>query len=362
MPMMKFRDLYRKTETGLIPSEHWLVAIVYVISAVAFVFDLLRVTTLAFGIIYAPMIATALMYKSRNAVWVLCAIAGLAVFVGAFFPFIPADDELYDLVGNRVLSFIAIGTTAAFVFRSRQWQERLQAATDRAEHAERLKSEVLQQLSREIQTPLHTLLGILTLAMSSGKPDRDTSARILSDGKHLLATIDDLVDLARLDDRVLQTDAVDLARVARDAAKSAADAARARQIKIELDIDGRRNGMIALCDAWAVKRIVDNLLSNAIRLAPAGTAVTVLLRESAGRIIASVSDAGHGLPLPIALELDENALPTDGDVLRLHGATGLALSNRLANAMNGRLTARNQPGSGAVVSLSVPSAAPSGGD
>ncbi len=336
-----------------------MVALVYILSALAFVFDLLRVTTLAFGIIYAPIIATGLMYKSRNAVWVLCALASVAVTVGAFIPYVPVDDEMYDLIGNRLLSFVAIGSTAAFVFRSRQWQQRLQTETERAEAAERVKSEVLQQLSKEIQTPLHTLLGILTLTMSTGRPERETLGRIVGDGKQLLATIDDLVDLAQLDDRVLHTNMVDIAKIARDAVRHSAEAARARQIVIE--IDDHRGGMIAIADTWALKRIFDNLLSNAIRLAPPGSTVRVSLRETAGKVTASICDAGQGLPLAIAMELDENAPASDGEGLQQCGAIGLARSNRLARAMNGRLTARNQPGSGAMVSLSVPAAAPAGG-
>jgi signal transduction histidine kinase len=328
---------------------------VYILSLYAFIFDAQRDTTLAFGIIYSPMVATGLLYRDRRVVWFLAAIACIAVVLGAMLPFgLSDDDEVNDLIGNRLLSFVAIGSTVAFVNISRRWQERLQAETRRAEDAERVKADLLKQLSKEIQTPMHALLGILTLTMSSGRPDRETLGRIVKDSRQLLATIDDLVHLAQMDERVLQADNVDIANAAREAARVSAGAARERQISIAID-DGERP-LTAVADGWALRRILENLLANAIRLAPAGSTVKLSLREAGGQVTASVTDAGGGFRLPVAMDHDENAPATDGERLRQSGATGLALSSRLASAMNGRLTATTQPGAGVVVSLSLPAA------
>jgi two-component system, sensor histidine kinase RegB len=71
-------------------------------------------------------------------------------------------------------------------------------------------------------------------------------------------------------------------------------------------------------------------------------------------VTASVSDTGKGLPPEVTRDFHRDAPATDGSALPATGAAGLALSSRLARSMRGRVTARNEPGSGATVSLSLP--------
>ena len=73
-------------------------------------------------------------------------------------------------------------------------------------------------------------------------------------------------------------------------------------------------------------------------------------------VTASVSDTGRGLSPELARSFRDNAPETERDALPHAGGTGLALSRRLALAMNARMTASNQPGLGATVSLSLPAA------
>jgi signal transduction histidine kinase len=336
-------------------SARWLVPVLYGVSGIAFVEDILRDNTLAFGIFYAPLIATAVFHKGRTGLWVVTGIATLMVVVGALLPTVNSD--LPDLIGNRILSFFAIVATAAFVRHARNTQERLAAETRRAEAAERIKTDVLTNLSQEIRTPLHTLLGVLSLTMATSTPDqREALHRVRRDGKQLLATIDNLLDLTQIEERKLQRQTIDIATIARDAADSARAAANERQINIALDPDREAGKAAAIGDSWAMRRILDNLLANAVRLTPPGGTVSVSVARKAGTVTASVSDTGRGLPPEVTRDFHEDAQDTDGDALPAMGGTGLALSNRLARAMNGRLTARNQPDSGATVSLSLPAA------
>jgi signal transduction histidine kinase len=334
---------------------HWLVFVLYGVSGLAFMSDLFRDNTLAYGVVYAPLVATALFHKSRSGLWVLSAIACLLVVVGACFPVVRSD--LPDLIGNRILSLLAIVVTAAFVHHARGTQERLAAETRRAEAAERIKTEVLTNLSQEIRTPLHTLLGVLTLTMAGSKPDqRAALGRVRSDGKELLATIDNLLDLTEIEDRKLRRQTIDISRIARDAAEGARAAASERQISIALAPDREAAKASAIGDSWAMRRILDNLLANAVRFTPPGGTVSVSVARTDGRVTASVSDTGRGLPPSLTQDFRADGFGFDGGDVPATGATGLALSNRLARAMNGRLTALNQPDSGATVSLSLPAA------
>jgi signal transduction histidine kinase len=337
-------------------SARWLVPVLYVVSGLAFVSDLFRDNRLAYGIIYAPLIATAVFHRSRSGLWILSSVACLMVLAGAVFPVV--DTDLPDMIGNRILSTLAIIATAAFVHHARNIQERLAAQTRRAEAAERIRTEVLTNLSQEIRTPLHSLLGVLSLTMAASSPDqREALGRVRCDGKQLLATIDNLLDLMQSDQRKLRRQTIDIARIARDAAESARATATERQINIAVEAGSDTPGTAAVGDSWAMRRILDNLLANAVRLTPPGGTVSVsVARSSADRVTASVSDTGSGLPPELTQDFLDDSPETDRGALRATGGTGLALSRRLARAMDGKMCASNQPGPGATISLSLPAA------
>ena len=333
----------------------WLVPAIYAISGVAFVEDICRDNTLAYGIIYAPLVATAVFHKDRTGLWVITGIACLMVVIGTFLPVFSPD--MPDMIGNRILSILAILATAIFVRHARDIQDRLAAETRRAEAAERIKTDVLTNLSQEIRTPLHTLLGVLSLTMATSQPEqREALGRVRRDGKQLLATIDNLLDLTQIEEHQLKRQTIDIATIARDAAEGARAAANERQINIALSPDRQPGDAAAIGDSWAMRRILDNLLANAVRLTPPGGTVSVSVARRAGTVTASVSDTGKGLSPRLTQNLRADSLETGEDALPATGGTGLALSNRLARAMNGRLTAYNQPNSGATVSLSLPAA------
>jgi signal transduction histidine kinase len=336
-------------------SARRLVPLIYGVSALAFLADLERANTLAYGIIYTPLIATAVFQRRRSGVWVLTAVACVLVIVGGCFPVV--DANLPNMVGNRLLSIMAILATAAFVHHARDVQERLAVQTRRAAAAERIKTDILEDLSAEIRTPLHALLGVLTLTMATSKPDqREALGRVRSDGKQLLATIDNLIDLSRTDARILQCQTVEIAVIARDAVHSAGSAAGERQITITMTADGEAAETSAIGDPWAIRRILDNLLANAVRLTPPGGTVMVRVTRNELTVTASVSDTGNGLPVEMTRDFHEDAPETDGSALWATGGAGLALSSRLAREMGGRITARNEHLGGAAVSLSLPAA------
>jgi len=329
-----------------------LVPVIYVVSLFAFIADLERANTLAYGIIYAPLIATAVFHRRRRGLWIMTGAVCAMVVIGAFLPVV--GPNLPDVIGNRILSIIAILATAAFVHHARDIQERLAVETRRAEAAERAKTNVLTDLSEEIRTPLHTLLGVLTLMRGTAPPEqRDALRQVRDDGRRLLATIDNLIDLSQIQDRALQHQTVDMARIARDAAETAGSSARDRQVTVALTDVGETK---AIGDSWAVRRILDNFLANAVRLTPPGGAVSVRLSRNNDMVTATVSDTGAGFPPDVTRDFNADTPATDGSTLPATGGAGLALSSRLARTMNGRVTALNEPGSGAAVSLTLPAA------
>ncbi len=345
-----------KVSVARIGASRWsrcLVPTLYAVSGLAFVDDLFRDNTLAYGLFYAPLVATAVFHKGRTGLWIVSGVASLMVVIGGFLPVV--NSNLPDLIGNRILSILAIFATAAFVHHARDIQERLAAETRRAEAAERIKTDVLNSLSQEIRTPLHALLGVLSLTMAASRPDqRDALGRIRADGKRMLASIDNLLDLTQIEERTLRRQTIDITSIAWDAAESARATASERQVSIALTPERDAGDAAAIGESWAMRRILDNLLANAVRLTPPGGTVSVSVARDAGTVTASVSDTGRGLSPELTREFDDDQQDADGDALPAMGGTGLALSRRLARAMNGRLTASNRPGRGATVSLSLP--------
>ena len=333
-------------------SAGWLVPVVYGFCGLAFIADLIRADTLAYGIFYIPLVATAVFHRQRHGLWVVTAIACLLVVIGAFFPII--DPDLPYLIGNRVLSILAILSTAAFVHHAQTTQDRLAAQTRRAENAEQIKTEIFTNVSQEMRTPLHALLGLLNLMMASCRPDqREALGRVRSGGKQLLDAIDNLIDLIQIADRPLRRQEVDLVTLLREAAESARDAANEYDVVIKVTPPAQGDA-VAIADVRATRRILDNLITHAIKFARPGGAVCLAVDRDADTVTASVSDAG---PEPaLCLAACHVGDKSGGIALSATGGTGLTLSERLAQAMDGRLTVIERAGLGAVLSLSLPAA------
>lgn len=324
-----------------------LVPVIYVLSAVAFVSDLQRDNLLAYGVLYSPLVATAVFHKGRGGLRLLTALGCLLVIVGAFMPVVGPD--IADLIGNRLLSILAIFATAMFVHHARDTQERLAAETRRAEAAERIKTDVLNTLSEEIRTPLHSLLGMLTLTMSSSTPgQREVLTRVRSDARQLLATIDSLIDLSALGERGLVLNPVDVGAVAAEAAATAAVVAKERQITVAPSVASQAGDSAAIGDPAAVRRILDNFIADALRSARPGETISVVVARAGDIVTASVSDPGNG-ETPGWVDAQD-------DVLARAEATGLVLSRRLAHAMKGSITSEHQDNTGPTITLRLPAA------
>ena len=308
---MDYLRLQKPKEPGLAPWRFLraLVPAIYLASVVAFLWDLFRQGTSAYGVTYALLVATSVLHRRKRGLWILTAITCLMVVIGGVFPIVAQTRP--DSIGNRILSILAIVAIASFIHRDHLVRDRLAATKRRAEASERMKADVLTNLGREIPPSFHALLGVLSLTMATSGPDqRAALSRVRNDGRKLLASIENLLDLTQIEEHQLLCQPFDLGSIARDAADRARATAGERQVNIAL-IPEHDAKAAAIGDSWAMRRILDNLLDNAVRLTPPGGTVS---------------------------------------------ATGLILSKRLARAMNGHLTAHNGAIQGAVVSLSLPAA------
>ena len=332
----------------------WLTIPVYIGCAAAFLADLFQEVFMQFGLFYLPLVCTAVFHRDPRWTWRLAGIASVLNLVGFFFPII--NPETGTAIINRTLSIVAIVITAILVRHARTIQDRLTEQTQRAETAERLKSEVLTTLSTEMRQPLHALAALAGVMMADCRPDqREPLSQVQRSSQRLGSTIDNLIDLTRLDEHPFRHEAVDLDAIVQQAAQIARPLARERQIMVAIDADEAPHH-IAQGDSWAIRRIVENVLSNALKYSPPGSVVELATETSPRAMSVIIRDTGNGIPESVLGRLTEPFHQTDGGLARFIPGVGagLTLSRGLASAMGAELLFDSEMGSGTTVTLRLP--------
>lgn len=189
----------------------------------------------------------------------------------------------------------------------------------------------------------------------------DYAADIGHAGRHLLALVDDLVDLQAVErpDFAPISDAIDLADVARRAAGLLTVRATEGGVMIERPLPGAT--LWARGDFRRALQIVVNLVGNAVRYAPRGSIILVGLHREEGRVALSIADEGKGIAAADQARVFEKFERVDPSEPGGNGL-GLYIARRLARAMGGDLTLASAPGKGARFTLSLPANPPRGQD
>jgi signal transduction histidine kinase/ActR/RegA family two-component response regulator len=220
-----------------------------------------------------------------------------------------------------------------------------------AEAASRAKDEFLSRMSHELRTPLNAILGFAQL-LEMNPLDEDQGecvAQISRGGKHLLALINEVLDIARIESGRTQL-SPEPVRVA-DAFQEVLDLVRplgaGRGIRFQVDAEGI-NGHCVLADNQKLKQVLMNLLSNAVKYNRDGGEVRLSCEASgAGRLRLEVADTGAGIAVE---KLSRLFVPFDrlgAEQTGVEGSgLGLALSKSLVELMGGTLTVASEPGRG----------------
>ena len=215
--------------------------------------------------------------------------------------------------------------------------------------------------SHELRTPFAVLSGELELAGRPGRSQAELSAAVARAGDEvarLARLTDQLLFLARSDDGkiALRPERVSLGTVLTGSAEQAAGRASAAGVSCQVEAPA---GLMVKLDPDRIREAIDNLVDNALRFAPSGTAIVISARATGPDLAIEVSDRGPGFPgqfLPHAFERFRR--PDSGRARSDGGAgLGLAIVSAIAQAHGGRATARNRPGGGAAVTLELPGAA-----
>lgn len=263
--------------------------------------------------------------------------------------------------------YLGIGTSEALIrckveiLTARETE--LQSALLRATDANKTKSHFLALMSHELRTPLNAIIGfsdILTREMFGplgGARYVDYAKDIHGAGQHLLALINDILDLSKAESGNLELfpEPIDIAALFADCLRLTSGRAKDQQVQCEIVIPDDVPALNG--DALRIKQVLLNLLTNAIKFTPAGGSITMSAQicDDGGMLIA-VRDTGIGIApdmIPAALEPFRQI---ESPFSRNTEGTGLGLSlvKLLTEQHNGQVTIDSAMGVGTTVSLRFP--------
>ena len=229
-------------------------------------------------------------------------------------------------------------------------EEALVAARDAAESASRAKSEFLASMSHELRTPLNAILGFSQLfAIDPDLPDatRAGAAEIENAGRHLLALVNDLIDLARIETGKLDLELgpVALQDVLAQSVEMVQPLVRKQRIGLHLGTGGRDT--VVLADTVRLRQVLINLLSNAIKYNRPHGSVRVDHVCEGGTVRIRVSDTGVGIPLEKRGRLFNPFDRLGAERGQVEGAgIGLVITRRIVDAMGGQIGYESEVGVG----------------
>ncbi|MFO1413349.1 MAG: PAS domain S-box protein [Burkholderiales bacterium] len=265
--------------------------------------------------------------------------------------FVPGQDGAPD----RIAEFIVDIT------QRKEAEALLVKAKADAEAANRAKSAFLANMSHEIRTPMNGVLGMAALLRRTGVTPRQVGYldKIEASGRHLLAIINDVLDLSKIEAGMLKLAETDfqLADVVRDVTGMVENAIRAKGLVLDVDIAGAPAGVRG--DRSRLAQALVNYLSNAVKFTREGR-IALACREVAsdrdGHVLRfEVTDTGIGIAAADQARLFNAFEQVDSAANREFGGTGLGLTitRRIAQAMGGDVGVASEPGRGSTFWMTV---------
>ena len=248
----------------------------------------------------------------------------------------------------------------------RKINQALSEAVAAAEAASRAKSTFLSNMSHDIRTPMNAIIGFTTLAVSNidnQERVKDYLTKTLSSSRHLLALINDILDMSRIESGKLHLEEteVNLAEMLHDIKTIVSGQIYAKQLELYMDaLDVTDEDVY--CDRTRMGQILLNLLSNAIKFTPAGGTVSVRVRQLAGTVRDCaqyefrVRDNGIGMSPEFAQKIFEPfERERTSTVSRIQGTgLGMAITRNIVEMMGGTIKVQTEKNRGTEFIICLP--------
>lgn len=230
------------------------------------------------------------------------------------------------------------------------------------EQASALKSQFMANMSHEFRTPLNAILGYTHMLLNGvtgavPDPQRKSLSRIDSNSRHLLALINDILDITRIEAgrMPLNLSLFDISALVHEVMSELEPIIK----RSNLDVSARMVGKVPplKSDRQKIKQIVLNLLSNAIKFTPTGGVTIITTYDGKTRTIGiGVRDTGVGIGVADQANVFEDFRQLDSSPARGYGGTGLGLSicRRLSHMLGGTIELKSDVEKGSTFTLRLP--------
>jgi len=289
---------------------------------------------------------------------------GLAVLLGMIFSLIPPVTKLALPIICALLSsvFFARAILQENLFNPlAELNRELAEANQELEQANRLKAQFLANMSHELRTPLNSINGYVELLLKEyygplTDEQRDRLNRVMRNGQNLLALINDVLDLSKIEAGRIELDLlpIRLPAVFEAVLDKIEPMAAGKGLDLHQKVAPDLPPLTA--DEARLRQILVNLLDNAVKFTEAGSiSISANADPEGQQILIAVTDTGMGIPKDSFDDIFDEFQQVDGTSTREYGGTGLglAISRRLARLHGGDITVESQLGQGSTFTVSL---------
>ena len=267
------------------------------------------------------------------------------------------DEGLIQLTRN-------IGGQLGRVFERKRAQDQLRIARQAAETANRAKSAFLANMSHELRTPMNAIIGYSEMLIEDAEDDGNEEAvadlrKIRGAGKHLLALINDVLDLSKIESGRMDVliEELNIPELLEEVVATAAALVEKQGNRLEVERDLSAETMRG--DVTKIRQALLNLLSNAAKFTKEGTiqlTCRVLDEVIPPSIEFAVTDSGIGIAAEKLDHIFEEFSQAEETTTRDFGGTGLglAISRRFCRMQGGDITVKSSPGEGSTFTIRLP--------
>ncbi len=258
--------------------------------------------------------------------------------------------------------------TAAILRQLKDRERALEHRTEQLIEAGRQKSQFMANVTHELRTPIHGILGLVGLVeegIYGSTTDKQLEAMrdVRQSAKSLLRLIDDLLELSSADAGKLELEPseVDLAEVLESVVSSIRWMQGTKPIDLGFELSPDLPSITT--DRKKLVQVVLNILANAVKFTPEGGSIRLSARPDGDHVILAVRDTGVGIPPDELPHIFDEFRQVDGSASREYGGVGLglALVRRLIDVLGGDVHVESEPGVGSTFTVTLPLTPPQAG-